>query len=219
MNQLNIFDAVLLGLALFATVSACSRGFAKETLHTMLFLGAVVAGALFMVQTGGNQTRGDHTTDATQAAFLSLNLAYYVLAAYFAVTVALKVVTPLTMKTMSDVGLRARLWAGAQGLLKVICAGLFLNVWYAVHAPDPSPQRLLVLPEAIQNSTLVQLSDGGWTESIVGFLASKGLAPQQQPGMDSIPPAQSGTLLPDETAVPPKPESPATLPPPPNARH
>lgn len=187
-QALNGFDITFLIASALAVVLACRRGLGGELLHTLIFLMAMVGGTIFMAQT--NPHAGE-ANESTQAAFLSINLAYYALAAFLATSVLLKVLSPLMMKTITDVGLRSRLWAGLICTTKIIATSIFLLLWYAIHAPEPHPTRLLALPNLLQNSYLVQLADGGWTQSTHFYLADKGVLPPP-----ILPPEQQ--LLQDE---------------------
>lgn len=173
-QALNGFDIAFLVASALAIVLACKRGLSQETMHTLVFLIAMVAGTIFMAQTNPSTPQG---AESTQAAFLAVNLAYFALAAFLASSVLLRIFTPLLMKSFSDVGMRSRLWAGILCTVKILATGIFLNLWYAIHAPEPHPTRLLALPEMLQNSQLVQLADGGWTQSVHFYLADKGVLP------------------------------------------
>lgn len=174
-QALNGFDIAFLIATALAVVLACKRGLAGEALHTLIFLMAMVGGTIFMAQT--NPTPTPQAAESTQAAFLSINLAYYALAAFLATSVLLRILSPLMMKTISDVGLRSRLWAGLICTTKILATSIFLLLWYAIHAPEPHPTRLLALPNILQNSYLVQLADGGWTQTTHFYLAEKGVLP------------------------------------------
>lgn len=191
-QALNGFDIAFLIAAGLAVVVACKRGLAQETLHTLIFLLAMVAGTIFMAQTNPATPEG---AESTQAAFLAVNLSYFALAAFLATSVLLRIFSPVLMKGISDVGMRSRLWAGILCTTKIVATGLFLNLWYAVHAPEPHPQRLLSLPGLLHNSYLVQLADGGWTQSVHFYLAHKGVVPDPL----LSPEQQEYQLLPDES--------------------
>lgn len=179
MNQFTNFDMGLIGATLVMVIIACRHGLTRELLHTVLFSGAMVSGTIFMMQTNAPK-------DATEAAFLSVNLAYFALAAYLLTSVTLKLVAPIMMKTVSDIGLRNRLTSGGLAFMKILVTGVFLNVWYIAHAPEPHPQRLLALPHTLQDSLLLQLSDANWADRTAQFLASKGImnAPMAEPEVE-----------------------------------
>ncbi|MFZ2587803.1 MAG: CvpA family protein [Alphaproteobacteria bacterium] len=190
------FDIALLALTALMVVSACFRGLNKELLHTTLFAGAMVAGVIFLNQTHPS-TGTMPETESTQAAFLTLNLAYYAIAAYLLTSVFMKFVGPLLMKDIREIGIRSRLSAGSLALAKIIFTAVMLNTWYIAHAPEPSPTRLLALPEMLQTSQLLQLSDAGWAQSTAEFLAQQGFLT-----LPEVLPAEAAES-PDDTLITP----------------
>lgn len=193
-STLSQFDTLLLALTALMVAGACMRGLTKELLHTLIFLGAMVAGTVFMNQTNPQPVAGQ-AGEATQAAFLTLNLAYYALAAYLLTSVFMKFVGPLLMKELHEIGLRSRLSAGCLALTKIMFTAVMLNVFYIAHAPEPNPTRLLALPEVLQTSTLLQLSDANWAQTTAEFLAARNIISAPLPTSET----------PDDQLLPPKP--------------
>lgn len=165
MNDLLAFDWLVIVTLLGATFAACGRGLGKETLHTLLYLGTLVAGYLYL----SAQTA---PIDAAATATMLVNLGYYVGTVYILTWVVMRVGAPLILDG-GPLGTRSRFWAGMLCLIKLIATILGLNLWLAVHSPDAHPLRLNQLPPFLRDSTIVQLSDAV-TEDIYQWTASKG---------------------------------------------
>jgi uncharacterized membrane protein required for colicin V production len=190
--DLTLLDWVL-GLALLVSVlAACHRGLGREMLHTVLFGIAVAAGyVLFRTQA---QLAGQGTQ--AEVAFWVMQSIYYLISSYVLTWAVMKLLGPLIIG-WEEVGIRSRFWAGIVSMVKLGAVIFGLNLWFAVHSPDPSPQRLLSLPLMMQDSVLIQLSNALTDDAYAWLVQNNVMAP---PAADAaaVPPP----LAPDEVPTP-----------------
>lgn len=177
-NAFNLFDGLFLGVTALLVVAACRRGLALESLHTLIYLCAAVAGFIFMQQSA------DAGADPYNTVFLTINLGYFMLAAYLLTAVVLRMLGGVMMKTTGPTGMRGRLFAGLLALTKIVGTALLIHVWFIAHSPEANPERLAPLPEILRNSELVQRSDAGFAQSIADFLANHNLVTLPETGTD-----------------------------------
>ncbi|PIZ32023.1 MAG: hypothetical protein COY40_00210 [Alphaproteobacteria bacterium CG_4_10_14_0_8_um_filter_53_9] len=161
MNQFNLFDIVFLLMAAYAVLGACWRGLAREVLHTLVFT-ALLTGSYFYL--------------AAQAAPATPEMAAKMLVNYGYVTLSFYVVSWIILKILAPVfwvdqpaSIRERFWSGSLALVKIVAAGLALNLWYAMHTSEGHPLRLNMLPDTLRGSVVVQLSDTTTQELQVWF--------------------------------------------------
>lgn len=183
MNSPNMFDLLLIAIALASGLSACHRGLGRETLHTFLFAATAIAGWLFLIDREPPGTK-------EEVAYVLVNLGYYTLTAYLLTWALLKFGAPLIMAE-EEAGIRSKFWAGIMAFAKIGCTLLALNLWFAVYSLDAYPMRQQVLPRVLQESVILRLSDDV-TEKIYKFLASKGILEYQKYLMREKP-VDSGT--------------------------
>lgn len=198
-NAFNLFDGLFLGITALLVVTACRRGLALEALHTLIYLVAAVAGFVFMHQTNPQ-------TDPYNTVFLTVNLCYFMLAAYLLTSVVLRAVGGMMMKTPGPTGLRGRLFAGLLALTKIVGTALLVHVWFIANSAEAHPERLAPLPDLLRNSELVRRSDDGFAQAIADFLANQGIINQSTMESDADP------MPVDDTAAPSAPEEPLLAP-------
>lgn len=162
---LTAMDWVFVAVGLGVVYSACQRGLGRETLHSILFVLAMMGGIIFLQ----NQPKVE-TKEA--AAHLLVNFSYYVVTVYVLMWAVLKFGAPLLLDGHSP-GFRSRFWGGVLAMAKLVGTMLCLNLWFAMNSPDAHPLRLNPLPAVLRDAKLIQLSDAT-TDEIYRWLAGKG---------------------------------------------
>jgi hypothetical protein len=157
-------DWLIIAVVLVTLFGACRRGLGRETLHTLLYLGTLAAGYVYIA--------ARTPSSGTSAAVMVVNLAYYVVTVYVVTWGIMRVGAPIIMDGVPP-GMRGRFWAGILCLVKLLVTVVGLNLWFAVHSVDAYPQRMAQLPPFVQDSTLVKLSDS-ITEDVYQWAGTKG---------------------------------------------
>lgn len=186
MPVVSLIDAAILLAFLASVLGACHRGIGREMLHTVMF-GIVVAGGYVMFS---NHTQTDSDADVS---FWVMNSLYYLVTAYVLTWAVMKAVGSIIIGR-EVVGLRSRFWAGALCIVKIVTVVLCLNLWFAMHSPDAHPLRLKSLPQVMQDSKVVALSDR-MTEKLYKWLASRNVV-EYRKTVERAPEARPATPVP-----------------------
>jgi hypothetical protein len=153
MLQPNVFDFILLLILGGTVLGACNRGLGVEVFHSIVFGVLIFAGGMvFRIPAG-------LLTPEASADWL-MKMSYFFITAYL-----------LTWGIMHSFGhifighphglplFRSRFWAGVLSMAKLALILFGMAVWFSVHNPLPTPQRLGTLPSFVRNSAMVALID------------------------------------------------------------
>jgi hypothetical protein len=203
--QLTLFDWILAAAAAGAALHAVQRGLGKELLHTFLLLIGITAGVFYLHDKA-------QPTDGAAVAARFVNLGWYLLGLYVLAWVFIRT---FGMVFIGDYygGWRTKFWGGILALTKVICLVLGFMVAYAVASPLPSPDRLLVLPHMIAESSLMNIADvesdgmykalvaGGWVSDANKLPTAVTAPADEQPSATTLPPVSGTAHLVDDLPV------------------
>lgn len=160
----NLFDLILATVLLASVLGACMRGLGQEVFHTILFGLALVAGYMVFQFPVGVQS-------PDIAAGWFKNTLYFVMTAYVMTWALMHTIAPILLGHAHGAPtLRVRFWGGALNLAKVMTVIAGTSLWYAMHTPLPSPQRLEPLPQLMREGLLTAFIDrqvDGWGDWLV----------------------------------------------------